>query len=503
MSWNARDNWQKKKDTSPNFYDTASGLGAIARQPAAILKETEEVVALAKAFCRKVVRPAAAELDLMLTKNPDYLPWSFVEKANQWGFYSLFIPKWFGGRGYSLSCICFFLEELASSCLAMANLVGVHYLGYSMLTASWNMHLLSRISRQIVESETQQTPCLLSLAMTEPDAGTDSQNIELMNSGRLNCTAEKVPGGYRVNGTKIFISCGHLSTWQVVHAYTNLEKAAQNTVMLLIHKDSQGFSLGRKEKKMGQKACPASELIFKDCFVPDEYVCLDNSQIKFLRQRPEKVNEQIFALIWGASRTAVGAFGVGAARGAYEAALKFANRTRIRKELLINQQWCQGLLAQMYTNIAVARAACCEATQANAMHGLWKTLNLKLIYYAARYAPKRVIAPITSWLCQKKTATTLTRKLNFDWQKDFDTDRFDGWGSVAKVTGTNMGIKNCQLALELMGQSGLRHDQGIEKILRDAKLLQIYEGTNEVNHINVFKRFIQRSCPQANAFSNL
>ncbi len=487
---------------SPAFDDITSGLRATAKQPAAIVKEARQVVSMARDFTNEVIRPNAAGLDRRMSEQPDYLPWSFVEKANAWGFYSLFIPKLFGGRGYNLSCINLFLEELASGCLAMANLVGVHYLGYSMLTASWNVRLICNISREIVAGEKSGKPCLLSCAMTEPDAGTDSQNIEMMNHGNLRTIAEKVPGGYRLNGTKIFISCGHLSTWQVVHAYTDPDRASENTVMLLVKKDAQGFSLGKKENKMGQKSCPASELIFRDCFVPDELVCIDNDQIRQLKRSVEKTNEQIFAYIWGASRAAVGSFGVGAARGAYETALHFANKARLNGVPLINHEWCQAMLADMYANVAVARAACYEATQANAQHGLWKTLNIKPLYYAARYMPARLVLPLLTRLFRFNITTTIMRKINFDGQTDAEIDRVDGWGSMVKVAGTNAGMKNCNMALDLMGQAGVRHDQGMEKIFRDARLLQIYEGTNEVNRINLFKRLIQRSCPDSVTFTS-
>jgi len=63
-----------------------------------------------------------------------------------------------------------------------------------------------------------------------------------------------------------------------------------------------------------------------------------------------------------------------------------------------------------------------------------------------------------------------------------------------------MGMKNSQMALEMMGQAGLRHEQGAEKILRDSKLLQIYEGTNQLNRINLFNCLIARSVPQARVF---
>ena len=71
---------------------------------------------------------------------------------------------------------------------------------------------------------------------------------------------------------------------------------------------------------------------------------------------------------------------------------------------------------------------------------------------------------------------------------------------MAKFSGTDLGVKNCQLALELMGQTGLRQDKGVEKILRDIKLCQIYEGTNQLNRVNLFKCLIAPAYPQAKVF---
>lgn len=488
-------------EREPRFDDITSSLRAVGTQPKWVTGEIKEVMAIARKFCDEVIRPYVLELDLEMTKNPTFLPREFVKKANEWGLYTIFVPKMFGGRGYTLSGIGVFCEELGSACLAMANLVGVHYLGYCMLTSSWNLRLINQLSRDVVAGEKNGEPCLLSLAMTEPDAGTDSQNVEMMNTGNLRCHAKKVEGGYILNGTKIFISCGHLSTWHLVHAYTDLNRAAQNTVMLAVKTGSKGFSFGKKEKKMGQQGCPASELIFNDCFVPDEYVCLDNTEAIKYKRSVEDTNAQIFAYIWGASRMGVGSFGTAAARGAFEEALKFASETELDGQLLLNHEWCQCMLAEMYRTVAVARATYFEANQANAMHGLYKIMNLKPMYYMNRLTPGFLMAKIAAWLCEQPFATTIFRKICFDGQTDEEIDRVDGWGSLAKITGTDAGVKNCQMALDMMGQAGLRHSNRAEKILRDAKLLQIYEGTNQVNRVNVFKRLISRSSKEACAFS--
>ncbi len=92
------------------------------------------------------------------------------------------------------------------------------------------------------------------------------------------------------------------------------------------------------------------------------------------------------------------------------------------------------------------------------------------------------------------------RKIIMDWQKDEDARRASGWASLSKFAATDLGIKNCHLAVELMGQAGIRHDRRAEKFLRDSKLLQIYEGTNQLNRLNLFKCLVAPAAPEALVF---
>jgi alkylation response protein AidB-like acyl-CoA dehydrogenase len=87
-----------------------------------------------------------------------------------------------------------------------------------------------------------------------------------------------------------------------------------------------------------------------------------------------------------------------------------------------------------------------------------------------------------------------------DRQTDDEIHRCSGLASLAKFAASDAGIRNCHLALDLMGQAGLRHDRRAEKFFRDAKLLQIYEGTNQLNRLNLFKCLIGRDYPEVNVF---
>jgi len=486
----------------PNFDDMICSLRAISKQPKKMLKETQEVVALARKFNYEVVRPNAARLDRKVQEDPAYLPHEFIEEANRRGLYTLWIPRIFGGKGYNLPSCSYFIEEIASACAAMANLIGVHYLGVATLIATWNTPIIQRVFREVVEGEKNGQPCLISLALTEPGAGTDVEETDLMDRGNISCHARKVDGGYVVNGSKVFISNGHLSTWHMLFSFADLEKPSSNLVMLAVKTGIKGFFFGRKERKMGQKGCPASELLFDECFVPDENVCLDPQQTARLSRSQTEITMQLIDYVFSASRAGVGAFGTGVARGAFEVALKFAAETEAEGKLLINHEWAQSMLAQMYRNVLISRYAYVESNYANGMDGMFKLLQVKPIYYLTRYAPSAVLKLLVPPLMDSRLGTWLMRKIHCDRQTKEEIERTSGLGSMAKFTGTDAGVKNGQMALDLMGQAGLRQDRIAEKHLRDAKLMQIYEGTNQLNRLNLFKCLVARDLPGVSVFTD-
>lgn len=485
---------------NPCFEEMLCGVNSAAAQPKAVIKDTKKAVALARKFNAEVVRPLALELEVKASEDPEYLPWEFVEKANSWGFYSLWIPKAFGGKGLSLSSLSVFMEEVASACTGMANLIGVHYLGIATLISGWNSRLIMKICGEVVEGEKNGRPCLISLALTEPDAGTDIEETDLMDKGVITCSARKVDGGYLVNGTKVFISNGHLSTWHILFSFTNTKKPSENLALLAVKTGTPGFSFGRMEKKMGQKACPASELVFRDAFIEDENVCIDPSQTSKLGRSHTSTTMQIIDYIFSASRAGVCAFGTGVARGAYEEALRFASETKVQGRYLVDHEWAQGILAEMYRNVEAGRLSYIESNYANSIEGIYRYLYLKPVFYITRFTPPYIMKKIVYPYMHKKMATWLIRKLHMDLQTDREIERTSGLASLAKFTGTDMGMKNCHLALELMGSAGIRHDQRAEKHFRDAKLLQIYEGTNQLNRINLFKCLIAPTLTDVKVF---
>lgn len=487
----------------PPTDDELLSLHYAPRQPRRVVAESREVIDCARRFVAEVVRPLALDVDRATLADPDWLPWDLVRRANEWGLYTAWVPKIFGGKGWSMPTLSTFLEEVATECLGIANVIGVHYLGIAGLMMAGYTPAVARVMREVVAGERSGEPCIVALAITEPSAGTDVEEMELLERGRVGCHARRVDGGYVVNGTKIFISNGPVSTWTVVFAYRDLKRAADSMLTMMVRTGSAGFSSGRHENKMGQRACPASVLNFDECFVPDEQVIFSPERAaRFSRHSPRELSMRYIDYIVSITRPAVGAFGTGAARGAYQLALAHAARTPLDGRPMIDHEWVQCRLAQMYANVRLARLAYVEGNLANAHRGVYNLLQMKPVYYALRWTPQWLFAHVVSPLVATGLGTWFLSKWYLDWQKPADQQLCTGLGSFAKFSCTDLGLRNCQLALELMGQTGLRHDAGAEKILRDVKLLQIYEGTNQLNRLNVFKNLIAPGCPGAQAFAD-
>lgn len=482
------------------FMDSLNSLEAQHRLPARIKTDFHEATKLARRFNDEVLRPVYQEIDRKIMKDNEYLPEEFIKKANEWGLYTFWIPKMYGGQGMNMLSLYPFMEEISSVCAGLANLIGAHYLGVSVLCSSCNIKVINRILRSVVSECNKGNPCLISLAWTEPDAGTDSSEIPLLPQAKVRTQATKVAGGYMVNGSKVFISAGHVSTWHMLICYEDIRRPADTLIMLAVKNGMKGFTFGHKEEKMGQKACVASELIFEDCFVPDENVCYSGNQVGGLNITAREAGLKVISLFPPVSQPGVGSIGTGIARAACDAAIRYATKKKIAGESLINQEWVQMAIADMYANVIMARTLYMEAAYAAGLKSMIRLLFAKVLFYLSLYTPSWVFTQFVSPLFNLEIVNRLYRKMNFEWTSDEDERHMSGLGALTKFSCTDIAVANCAKALNLMGADGTRNDIGAEKLLRDAKLLQIYEGTNEVNRINLFSHHIAHNMPGVRVF---
>ena len=237
------------------------------------------------------------------------------------------------------------------------------------------------------------------------------------DAGGIQTTARLEGNEYVVNGTKQWITNGGEAEIYTIIAITDRAKGARGASAFIVEKGTPHFSFGKKEKKMGIRASATRELIFDNCRIPKDNI-LGKEGMGFIVAMKTLDN----------SRTGVGAQGVGVAQGAFEEAVKFARQRVQFGHPIISFQAVQHMLADMAIDIEAARA---------------------LVYSVARYI-------------------------------DSGAKEISKESAIAKVFATDLAMRVTTNAVQVMGGSGYMREYPVEKMMRDAKILQIYEGTNQI-----------------------
>ena len=253
------------------------------------------------------------------------------------------------------------------------------------------------------------------------------------DAGGIQTTAVKDGDHYVLNGRKQWITNGGEAEIYTVIALTDKAKGARGASAFIVEKGTLGFSFGKKENKMGIRASATRELIFEDCRIPQSNM-LSREGMGFIVAM--KTLDQ--------SRVGVGSQGLGVAQGAFEEAAKFAKQRVQFGQPVISFQAIQHMLADMAIQIEAARA---------------------LIYSVARYIDSG--------------AKDITKA-----------------SAMAKTFATDVAMKVTVDAVQVMGGSGYMKDYPVEKMMRDAKILQIYEGTNQIQR-NVIGQAIIKELTKA------
>jgi butyryl-CoA dehydrogenase len=231
-------------------------------------------------------------------------------------------------------------------------------------------------------------------------------------------TTAKLEGGeYVLNGTKQWITNGGEAEIYTVIAITDKNKGARGASAFIVEKGTPGFTFGKKENKLGIRASSTRELIFENCRIPKANL-ISKEGMGFI----------VAMKTLDKSRTGVGAQGVGVAQGAFEAAANYAKDRHQFGQPIISIQAIQHILADMATQIEAARA---------------------LVYSVAKYIDSEA--------------------------KDISKE-----SAMAKLFATDVAMKVTIDAVQVMGGAGYMKEYPVEKMMRDAKILQIYEGTNQI-----------------------
>jgi isovaleryl-CoA dehydrogenase len=370
--------------------------------PAADLGLSPEQILLRRTvhdFARRDVAPRAAGLDAAQS-----FPAESWRQAADLGLLGATAPTEYGGAGLGLAELCIVGEELAAACLSTAATV-LHQADM----------VVGRIARHgSAEQKERWLPGLIDgtligcLAMTEPEAGSDVMSMRTR--------AVRTEIGWRLNGTKTFITNGPVADLALVYARTG-EPGSKQIAMFAVPTDSPGFARGRKFSKMGWRGSPTGELILDGCEVGDEA----------LVGGPDEGRAILLAGL-DSERVLMAAESVGVAQGALEVALDYARERRQFGRPIGEFQLIQGKLADMYTETEAARALTWAA--------------------AARVEADEPGA----------------REL----------------ASAAKLMGGDVAMRVTTDAVQVLGGYGYIDEFPVERFMRDAKLMQIGGGTAEI-----------------------
>ena len=362
-------------------------------------KEHTLLLDLYREFAEKEVKPLAQEVD-----EEERFPKETVEKLARYGFMGIPFPKEYGGAGGDNLAYAMAVEELAKVCGTTAVIVSAHtslcaWPIYEFGTAEQKQKYLVPLARG---------EKLGAFGLTEPGAGTDAAGQK---------TRAVLEGDhYILNGTKIFITNAGEADVYIIIAMTDPSKGSRGCTAFIVESGFEGFSVGKKEKKMGIRGSATRELIMENCVVPVEN-----------RLGKEGEGFKIAMMTLDGGRIGIAAQALGLAQGAIDETVKYVGDRKQFGKRLSQFQNTQFELADMQTKVDAARL---------------------LVYRAA---------------CEKD------RK-----------QPYSHLAAMAKLFASEVASDVTRRAVQLFGGYGYTREYPVERMMRDAKITEIYEGTSEV-----------------------
>jgi acyl-CoA dehydrogenase len=369
------------------------------------VSDDRALVELAHGFAEREIRPVAAEHD-----RTEEFPWAVYRKAAEIGLTAYDLPERYGGGGVErLLAQCRIVEELAWGDGPIANAITSNGFFAGPILAMGTEEQRERWVRPLSGPE----PPLCGLAITEPEAGSDASAIRTH--------AERVDGGYRLNGAKTWISGAPLARWYLVFATVAPGTRSRGITAFVVEQGDPGFELGGKIPKLGSRCYPAGELFFRDCVIPeDRRVGEEGSGFSGLLRWFER------------SRVTLAAGAVGIGRAALEYAVGYAKDREAFGRKIHEFQAVSFRLVDARMKLDQARL---------------------LTHHAASLA---------------------------DAGEPFGTE-----SSMAKLAASEAAWFAAWAAVQTLGGWGYSREYPVEKWLRDAKLEEIWEGTSDIQRLIV------------------
>ena len=373
-------------------------------------KKEELFLQMIREFAVNEVKPLAAEVD-----EEEKFPIETVKKLGKLGVMGIPIPVQYGGQGGTNQMYSMAVEELSRVCATTGVIVSAHT----------SLCMAPILEHGTEEQKQKYLPKLASgewigaFGLTEPNAGTDAAMQQT--------TAVDAGDKWIINGSKIFITNASEASVFIVMAMTDKSKGTKGISAFIVEKGFKGFSIGKKEMKMGIRGSATCELIFENCEVPKENLLGELGK-----------GFKIAMMTLDGGRIGIASQALGIAQGAMDEAVKYTKERKQFGKAIAKFQNTQFQMADLETKVQAARLLVRSASYKKDMH----------IPYSADAAMAKLFAA--------ETAMEVTTK-----------------------------------AVQFHGGYGYTREYPVERMMRDAKITEIYEGTSEVQRMviagNLFK----------------
>ncbi|MBI5359732.1 MAG: acyl-CoA dehydrogenase [Planctomycetes bacterium] len=363
-------------------------------------------------FACKEVEPKAKQID-----ETQEFPVDTLKKMAELGLFGIPVPEEYGGAGSDNLSYIITVEELARVCGSTAITLAAHMsLGTYPILAHGSEAQKKKYLPALASGEK-----LGSFGLTEPDAGSDASGTKT--------TATRNGNHYIINGNKIFITnAGYAGTFTITAVTDKAAKGAKGISAFILEKGTPGFSVGKKEDKLGLRGSDTRELIFEDCKVPAENLL-----------GKENDGFKVFMDTLDGGRISIGALALGIAQGAMDKSVAYSKERKQFGQFIGSFQAIQNMIADMAVEIEAAR---------------------HLVYNAARL-----------------------KDAHLPYSKE---------SAIAKLYASETAMRTTKNAIQIFGGYGYTKDYPVERYYRDAKLCEIGEGTSEIQRMVIARQVIGR-----------
>lgn len=375
----------------------------------ALNEEQLELQEMVREFVEKEITPYAAEMDA-----ENHMRDGLIDKANEMGLLNVIVPEELDGPGLDSISVATIYEELGKGCAGVATSLAANSL------ATVPVLLAGTDEQKKMYCDILNNGGLAAFALTEPGAGSDAGGVS------TRAVHNKEEGTYTLNGTKMFITNGGLAEIFLVFANTRKTGGIRGLTAFIVPKDTPGFSVGKKENKMGIRPSNTTELVLQDVVIPESY-----------RVGREGEGFRIAMNTLDSARPFVGAVSVGIAQAALDCAVKYAKERRQFGQPIASFQMVQAMLADMAMKVETARL-----------------------------------------MVQKAC-----------WMRDQGME-FSKEAAMAKCYAADVAMQVTTDAVQVMGGYGYTKEYPVEKMMRDAKIMQIYEGTNQIQRLVIANKLL-------------